>query len=238
MTILSHLMELRRCLIISGIALVVGFFFALPFYEKIIEFFCKPIQGLSYSDGKVLYINTITEGFFVKLKLSIMVGFFLSSPVHILNILSFVLPGLLKREKQILFSAMLSSIIFMIGGFLYSYNTIIPISVIFLTKKGFIPENTGILLNFSSYIFYMLQFIMATILIFQIPIVLEILLMLNVVKRKTLFYYGRYVIVLIFFISALLTPPDFISQIALALPMTLLYYLTLVIAKIFKFGEN
>jgi sec-independent protein translocase protein TatC len=239
MPILSHLKELRRCLIISGIALAAGFFLALPFYEVIIDFLSAPLQGLTSSEGgDVLFVNTIAEGFLVKLKISALAGVILSSPVHLLNTLAFVLPGLLKKEKQILVVTLLCSFLLVLGSFFYSYSTIIPVSVVFLTGKGFIPENTGLLLSFSGNIFYLLQFILMTLVVFQLPIVLEILLVMNVVKRKVLFHFGRYVIVLFFLLAALLTPPDFITQIGLALPMTVLYYLTLLIAKIFGFGEE
>ena len=74
--------------------------------------------------------------------------------------------------------------------------------------------------------------------VFQLPIVIEMLLMMNVVSRKALLKGGRYVIVIFFLIAALITPPDFVTQIGLALPMTVLYFLTIFIAKIFKFGEE
>lgn len=239
MTILSHLKGLRRCLIISAIALILGFILAFPFYERIIDFLVTPLLGVSGSEeGNVLFINSIAEGMLVKLKISALAGVILSSPVHLVNILSFVLPGLLKKEKKILLITLFSSLILVLGSFFYSYKSIIPVSVAFLTGQVFIPDNTGMLLGFSGNIFYILQFIMMTLVVFQLPIVLEILLILNVVKRKTLLHLGRYVIVLFFLISAVLTPPDFITQVGLALPMTVLYYLTLAIAGIFKFGEK
>lgn len=239
MPLLSHLKVLRRHLIVSGIALAVGFCLALPFYERIIDFLSAPLLGLSGSeDGEVLFVNTIAEGFLVRLKISVLAGFILSSPVHLVNLLSFVMPGLLKKEKQILMVFLCCSLLLIVGSFLYSYRTIIPVSVEFLTGAGFIPEGTGMLLNFSSNVFYLLQFILMTVVVFQLPVILEILLVLNVVKRRDLFRFGRYVVVGFFLISALLTPPDFITQIGLALPMIVLYYLTLLVARIFGFGED
>ncbi|MDC7222253.1 MAG: twin-arginine translocase subunit TatC, partial [Spirochaetales bacterium] len=74
--------------------------------------------------------------------------------------------------------------------------------------------------------------------VFQLPIVLEILMALNIVKRRVLLKQGKYLVVLFFLLSALITPPDFITQVGLALPMTALFYLALFIARIFKFGEE
>lgn len=238
MPLLSHLRELRRCLIISGIALAVGFGFAVGLYDLIMDFLFEPLLQLSDgSDGTVLYINTLAEGFLVRLKISALAGFILSLPVHLFNILHFAFPGLVKRERQIITITLICSFLFIVGGFIYSYYSIIPVSILFLTGEGFVPDNTGMLLSFGGNIFYILQFILMTLVVFQIPVLLEILLVLNVVKRKMLFKMGRYMVVLFFLISAMLTPPDFVTQLGLALPMTVLFYLTILVAKIFKFGE-
>lgn len=239
MPLLSHMKELRRCLIISGIAMTAGFGIAIGLYDMIMTFLFEPLLHLDGGSGEeVLYINTIAEGFLVRLKISALAGFIISLPVHLFNILYFVFPGLVKRERQIITMTLIFSFLFVIGGFFYSYYTIIPVSVVFLTGSGFIPENTGMLLSFGGNIFYILQFILMTLVVFQLPIILEILLVLNVVQRKALFKMGRYMVVLFFLISALLTPPDFVTQIGLALPMTVLFYLTILVAKIFKFGER
>ena len=239
MPILTHLKELRRCFIISGVAFAIGFIVAISLYDYIMNFLFEPLLQLSKGDdGKILYINTLAEGFLVRLKISALVGFIVSLPIHIFNILYFVFPGLVRREKQIITLSLFSSFAFVVGGFLYSYYSIIPVSVLFLTGEGFIPENTGVLLSFSGNIFYILQFILMTLVVFQMPILLEVLMILKIVKRKVLFKLGRYMIVVFFLISALITPPDFITQIGLALPMTVLFYLTILIAKIFKFGES
>ena len=239
MPLMSHLTELRRCLIISLIALVIGFIFAISLYDYIMEFLFAPLLVLAESsEGDVLYINTFIEGFLVRLKISALTGFILSSPVHLFNILYFIFPGLIKKEKRIITITLISSFVFIIGSFFYSYYSIIPVSIVFLTGKGFIPENTGMLLSFGGNIFYILQFMFMALVVFQMPIVLEMLLVLNMVKRRTLLKFGKYIIVLFFLLSALITPPDFVTQVGLALPMTVLYYLTILIAKIFKFGED
>jgi sec-independent protein translocase protein TatC len=238
MPLLAHLMELRRGLIISAIALAGGFGIAIGLYDKIMAFLFEPLLQLAEdSGGNVLYINTLAEGFLVKLKISALAGFIISLPVHLFNLLYFIFPGLIKRERQILIITLICSFFFIVGGFFYSYYSIIPVSIVFLTGTGFIPENTGMLLSFGGNLFYILQFILMTLVVFQMPVLIEILLVLNVVQRKVLLKIGRYMVVLFFLISALLTPPDFVTQVGLALPMTGLFYLTLLVAKIFKFGE-
>lgn len=238
MPLLLHLQELRKRLLISAVALAIGFCIALVFYNSIMEFLMKPLLQLTDGIGDdVLYVNTIAEGFVVQLKISLLVGFILSIPIHSFNILRFVFPGLVTKEKQIISTTLVCSFILVVGSFYYSYYTIIPVSIAFLTGNGFIPSNTGMLLSFGGNIFYILQFMLMAIIVFQMPIVIEVLMILNLVERKTLFALGKYLVVVFFIIAALLSPPDFITQIGLALPMTVLFYLTLGIAKIFKFGE-
>lgn len=239
MALVAHLSEMRKRLIVSIIALISCFFLALFLYDHVIAFLQKPFQSLSTTfDDNTLYINTIFEGFIVRLKISVLTALVMSSPVHLYNVIRFVFPGLHAYERKVITISLICSFAFIIISFFYSYYSILPVAVKFLTGKGFIPANTGILLNFGGNISYVLQFILVALVIFQIPIILEILLILNILSRRVLLRYGRYVIILFFVLSALLTPPDFVTQIGIALPLTVLYFLTILVAKIFKFGEE
>jgi sec-independent protein translocase protein TatC len=239
MPLLSHLKELRNCVIISLIGLIVGFIIALALYNYILDFLFKPLLVLSPSaEGNILFINSFAEGFIVRIKISALVGIILSSPVLLFNLLHFIFPGLHSKEKHIIILALVCSFIFILASFFYSYYSILPVTITYLTGKGFIPKNTGMLLNFGKNLFYILQFMLSALVVFQMPIILELFLILGLIKRKTLIAWGRYVIVLCFLIAAILTPPDFITQISLALPMSLLYYLAILVAKIFKFGDE
>ena len=120
----------------------------------------------------------------------------------------------------------------------YAYYQIIPISIAFLTNTGFIPERVGLLLNYQKNIFYVFRFMLVTLILFQLPIILEVLMVVSLVKRRTLMRTSRFFVVGIFVLSALMTPPDFISQVSVALPLILLFFLTILIAKIFHFGEQ
>ncbi|MDC7242620.1 MAG: twin-arginine translocase subunit TatC, partial [Sphaerochaetaceae bacterium] len=213
MPLLEHLKELRYRLVTSAIALAIGFFIALGFYDYIIDFLYEPFMQLNFTSlsDDVLFVNTVAEGLVVQLKISVFAGFIFSSPIHIFNIIRFIIPGLLKKERRILAITLFCSFLLVIGSFYYTYYTIIPISIDFLTGHGFIPENTGVLLNFSSNIFYILQFILMAVIVFQLPVILELMMILNVVQRKTLFSIGKYLVVLFFFVAAILSPPDFIT---------------------------
>ena len=239
MPLLSHINELRRLVIISGIGLVAMSIVSFVFYDRIIDLLYRPLKVLDINSGMdLLYINTIFEGFLTRLKISLLSGIVLSFPVHLFNVIYFIFPGLMGREKRIVSIALAFSFIFIILSFLYSYYKIIPISVSFLTGEVFIPARTGMLLSFSGNIFYVLQFMLVALVVFQIPIILELLMVMNVVSRKRLWRAARYVIVLFFILAAIVTPPDFITQLGLALPLTALYFITLLIAQIFGVGKG
>lgn len=239
MPFLSHLKELRKRFLVSIVALFAGFVVAFIFYDKIIGVLFKPLLVLNTSvDDNVLYINTIFEGFSVRFKISLLSGLILTLPVHVFNLMRFIFPALRRKEKIIISATVVVSFFFVIGSFFYSYYSIIPVSIQFLTSKEFIPAKAGLLLSFGTNIFYILQFMLVALVMFQVPIILEVLMVLKVVSRKVLLNYGKYIVVMFFIVSAVLTPPDFVTQVGLALPMTFLYYLSILVAKIFRFGED
>lgn len=239
MSFWGHLKELRRRILISAIGMIIGSIVAFIFFQFIIGALFRPFEGIEAANSQgQLYINTIFEGFVTKLKLSILTGLVISFPVHLFNAICFIFPGLRKKEKRITIIGLTVSFILIIFSFYYSYSKIVPISVRFLTSKNFIPNQVGLLLNYSKNIFYVVQFLFITLVVFQVPIVLEILLISNVLTRKQLLKSSRYIIIGIVILSALLTPPDFISQVSLATPLIALFFLTILVAKIFKFGEG
>jgi len=239
MPLLSHLKELRKSVVISLLGLIAGFAIALTLYNYILVFLFKPLLVLSPSaEGNILFVNSFAEGFIVRIKISALVGFILSSPLHLFNFLHFIFPGLHRKEKKVIIVALVCSFVFILASFFYSYYSILPVTISYFTGKGFIPQNTGMLLNFQKNLFYILQFMLGALVVFQLPILLEIFLILNLIQRKTLIAWGRYVIVFCFLIAAIITPPDFVTQISLALPMSILYFLAILVAKIFKFGEE
>ena len=119
----------------------------------------------------------------------------------------------------------------------YSYFNIIPLALPFLVSKNFIPQNVHLWLEYKN-IFYILKFLIVSIAIFQLPIILELLFYLNLVSRKLLLKKSRIVIILIFILSAIITPPDMISQIFIAVPLILMFFLTILVAKIFNWGKD
>ena len=237
--VMAHIKELRTVFFVSIIALAVCSTVSFYFFDPIINFLYKPfstMEGLETSD--TLFVNFLFEGFITKLKISVMAGLTLAAPVIIFMLVRFTLPALKRKEKNVLFGALVCGALLVLVGFYYGYFYILPLTVKFFTSRGFLPENVGFMLNYQRNVIYIFRFILIIMLSFQFPILLEVLLVLNIVSRKALFKASRFVIVLVFIVSALITPPDFISQCIISMPLIFLYFCALFIAKIFHFGEG
>lgn len=235
----AHLKVLKKTLIISLISLVCGSVICFIFFDPIVEFLYEPflsIEGSGMDD--TLFISNIFEGFLTKLKISVLSGFTLSFPIIVFKILQFIFPALGKKEKKVILFTLLVSTILVFVGFYYSYYMILPITIDFFTSVGFLPDNVGILLNYQNNIIYIFKFIFLIMVTFQFPVLMEMLMVTNIVERKTLIGFSRFIIVGVFLLSAIITPPDFISQCMIAFPMIFLYFLAILIAKVFRFGER
>ena len=240
MSFLDHLRELRRRIIVSMIAVICAAIVSYIFFDYIVAILFQPfeaIEALSIRDD-ILFINTIFEGFLVRLKVAILAGIVFSLPVHVFNIIKFILPGLTKREKKIILISLIVSFCLIVFSFYYGYFNVIPISIGFLSSSGFIPEDVGLLLNYGKNIFVIFQFLLITVILFQLPIILEILMIMNVLSRRALLKASRFIVVGIFVLSAIVTPPDFVSQVSIAMPLIGLFFLTILIARIFNFGKS
>jgi len=239
MALREHLKELRNVVIVSFVSLAIFSAISLYFFDPIVRFLYAPfkvITGLKTED--TLFVNFLFEGFLTKLKISIMSGLTLSIPIIIFMIVRFVLPALHKRERRVLFAAIITGALLVLLGFYYGYYSILPLTVKFFTNRGFLPDNVGFMLNYQKNILYIFRFILLIMISFQFPILLESLMILKVVERRALFRASKFVIVLVFIAAAMITPPDFISQCIIAAPLIALYFLAILIAKLFGFGEG
>lgn len=233
---LSHLNELRLRLFRSLIAIAVCSGIAFIAFDSwvmiILSLFEQPAQS------STLYMTTIFEGFSTKVTLSCILGIGLASPWWLCEALRFIFPGLTSSEKRWISVALVAGLLLAgIGGW-FGYAVILPISIQFLTSSQLIPSSVGTLLNYEHSVFYVIKFLGYSLILFQFPVVLECLMMLNIIQRQTLWRSSRYVIVAIVIISAIVTPPDIVSQLGLAGPLIGLYFLTLLVAKICRFGES
>jgi sec-independent protein translocase protein TatC len=239
MSFFDHLTELRRRLIVSISATLICFVFVIIFYGKIAILFIEQFSRIETNLGAKLFSNSIAEGFFVQFQTSAIIAITVSLPFHLVNIAQFLFPAFSPKLRKIIITGIVGSFFLAMFGAFIAYFQIIPFSIRFLAGSLYIPKDVGVLLNYHKSISYILMFMLWAVITFQTPLVLVILLALNVLKRSAVLRSSRYVIIMIFVVAAMVTPSvDPISQCAIALPLIILYFTVILIAKILKFGEG
>ncbi len=232
-TFVSHLSELRSRLIKSFLFLIVSFLICYYFSENIYAFLVKPYSTAVIEGGldRRLIFTALHEAFLTYLKVAFFAAFFITSPIFLTQIWKFIAPGLYKDEKSAILPYLISTpILFIFGGSLV-YYLIMPLAInFFLTFEtvasgGNIPIQLEAKVN--EYLSLIMRLIFAFGLSFQLPVVLSLLARIGVIDSEYLKKRRKYVVVIIFAIAAILTPPDPITQIGLALPLLILYELSI-----------
>ena len=230
---ISHLVELRKRLIHSFIFLFAFFVVCYFFAEYLYGFLVEPYSKAVKNDGieRRLIFTALQETFLTYIKVSFFAAFFVTCPFILMQIWKFIAPGLYKHEKSaILPYLILTPVLFFMGGMLV-YYLIMPLAIKFFLSF----ESTGINTNLpiqleakvNEYLSLVMKLIFAFGLSFQLPIVLSLLARVGVVDSQFLKERRKYVIVIIFTAAAILTPPDPVTQIGLAIPLLILYELSI-----------
>jgi len=238
LSLIDHLKELRKRLFFSLFAIVLTSILSYTCFDFIIAALSKPFDSVSSLYENKLYIHSILEGFVIKIKYAILIGILAALPIILYQALRFALPGLKKKEKLVVFSALFSGIILASISFYMGYFKLLPYSIQFLSSTHFIPKDVGILLNYQVNLSFVTYLLFGMMVIFQFPIGIGILLYLNILSRKSLLKMGRFYIIGIFVCSALITPPDIVTQLSLAIPLIALFYGTILLAKCFGWGKK
>ena len=233
----SHFIELRSRLIKSIIFIFVIFVISYTFAEHIYAFLVNPYAEAVKDDltSRRLIFTALHETFITYLKVAFFAAIFLGSPVLLIQIYKFIAPGLYKNEKKALLPYLIATpILFILGGCLV-YYLIMPLAIKFflsfesVAEPGMIPIQLEAKVN--EYLSLIMRLIFAFGISFQLPIILSLLARIGVVNSEYLRLRRKYVVVIIFTIAAILTPPDPITQIGLALPLLLLYELSILTVK-------
>ena len=237
-TIGEHLVELRsrilKCIIFLFITFIGCYFFA----DKIYNFLVVPYAEAVKNDNidRRLIFTALHETFLTYLKLAFFSAFFISCPIILLQIWKFIAPGLYKNEKLALLPFMVATpVLFLLGGMLV-YYLIMPLAIEFFLsfEKIATPESLPIQLEakVNEYLSLITRLIIAFGLSFQLPVLLTLLAKVGFVDAEYLRKRRKYIIIIIFSMAAILTPPDPITQIGLALPLLLLYEISIFTVKI------
>ena len=234
---ISHIVELRKRLINSFIFLIIFFIACYFFAENLYGFLVEPFAKAVKDDGsdRRLIFTALQETFLTYLKVSFFTAFFVTCPFTLMQIWKFIAPGLYKHEKTaILPYLILTPILFFLGGMLV-YYLIMPLAIKFFLSF----ESSGLSTNLpiqleakvNEYLSLVMKLIFAFGLSFQLPVILSLLARIGMVDSDFLKKRRKYVVVIIFAAAALLTPPDPVTQIGLAIPLLLLYELSIISVK-------
>ena len=233
----SHFIELRSRILNSLIFIFVTFIISYIFAEQIYNFLVDPYAS-AVKDDKIsrrLIFTALHETFITYIKVAFFTAIFLGSPVMLIQIYKFIAPGLYQNEKKAILPYLISTpILFLLGGLLV-YYLVMPLAIKFFLSFETLGSSSNLPIQLEAkvneYLSLIMRLIFAFGLSFQLPILLNLLARIGVVTSDYLKKRRRYVIVIIFTIAAVLTPPDPITQVGLAIPLLLLYELSIFTVK-------
>ncbi len=221
MSFVGHLAELRRRLIIGMAAFVGASLAAFGFADRIAEFIMRPAGSLQF-----VYLSP-PDLFMAYVKLSLAVGFAASSPVLLFQVWRFVRPALKKGETPSMIFALLAGTLFFAGGAAFAFYVIVPFTIRFFNQYQ--TERIIAMFSIADYFSFISNLALSFGGAFELPVVASILGALGILKAELLTRIRKYAILVVFVAAAILTPPDVISQVLLAIPMLLLYELSVLI---------
>jgi sec-independent protein translocase protein TatC len=232
MSLIEHLQELRTRLIRAFIAVGIGFIVAYAIADPTFQALTWPIREVS--GGKVLLIGTgVGEAFYTKIKVALIAGLFIASPAVFYEIWKFIAPGLYETERRLAKPFVFFATIFFVLGGYFCWAVVFKIGyAFFLSEYASIGVTPTI--RISEYLAFSAKLLLAFGITFEMPIFAFFFTKLGMIDYKMMFSYWRYAVLGIFIVSAALTPPDMVSQFLLAIPLLLLYAVSVGVAWMFR----
>jgi len=235
MPLTSHLEELKTRLTRILVAVGIGFGFCYLFKDWSFRAITRPLVDAMPAHSSMIFTG-LPEAFFIHMKIAFFASLFLTAPYTLFEIWRFVSPGLYKKEKRFVFPFVFFSTILFVGGILFGYFIALPPAFRFFVS--FSTDFLKPMISFKEYLSLTLKFLLAFGICFEMPVFIFFLAKLGVVNAKMLSKKRRYAILIIFVVAAILTPsPDAISQILMAVPLMVLYEVSIFVAK-FARREN
>ena len=230
MTLMQHFTELRRRILWTMLVFVIAFCFGWCIAPYTESFLIRPLLNI-WGDATLLYTK-ITDGLMIRFSLSTLVSLIITIPVLLWHIWAYIAPGLHKNEKQFLIPIFLISPGLFIIGSCFAFFVLFPfVFKFFLELSSTTNLPTMLLPAAKEYLSFSIDLLKVFGIAFQLPLVMIILNKIGLLSKATAERGRRYVIICIFVAAAVLTPPDIVSQILLALPMWLLFEISLLFMK-------
>lgn len=229
-TFFSHLVELRNRVVKASAAIVVVFLCLMPWAGSIYDFLAMPMMAALPTGSKMIATGVITP-FLIPVKVTLLLAFLIALPVVLYQAWAFVAPGLYAHEKKLVAPLVVSSSILFIAGVAFCYFFVF--GVIFKFINEFAPKSISVAPDIESYFGFVMTLFLAFGITFEVPIVVIVLVRMGLITVEKLKEIRPYVIVAAFVLAAVITPPDIMSQLLLAVPLCLLYEVGLLIAPMF-----
>jgi sec-independent protein translocase protein TatC len=227
-TLISHLLELRDRLLRSLLAVFIVFLPLVFFSNQLFTFVARPLLD-KLPAGTSLIATSVVAPFMAPLKLALIGALFVAMPYVLYQVWGFVAPGLYRHERRFALPLFLSSVVLFYVGVAFAYFVVFPLMFAFLTSTT--PEGVQMMTDMSSYLDFVMLLFFAFGVAFEVPVAVVLLAATGLVKIEALRKHRGYVILGIFVIAAILTPPDAVSQCFMAIPMYVLYELGILLAQ-------
>lgn len=222
-----HIADLRKALSISVGSIFVMFFICFSFNTLILNFMIEPLLA-ALPKGSTVIFTKVQEPFFTAIKVSFFTGFLLSLPIIFWQIWVFIAPALYASEKKFVLPFVLFATTMFLLGASFSYYVVVPIGLQFLINFG--SELFSALPSIGEYVGFFTKLVFGFGIAFELPVITLFLAKIGVVNGEMLRNFFKFAVVIIFVLSALLTPPDMVTQFLMAIPMVILYGFSILIA--------
>ena len=232
--LVQHLIELRRSLLRSVIAIAIFFIVLFPFADEIYNFIAAPI--VQAIPGSNLIAIGVISPFLTPLKMSLILAIYIAMPYLLYQLWMFVAPGLYRHEKRLILPLVVSSTLLFYVGLVFSFYIVFPVIFGFLAGVG--PESVNFAPDIQYYLDFIIKVSFAFGVAFEVPVVTILLIIFGVTTPQKLKKNRSYIIIGSFVIGMILTPPDVISQFLIAIPIWLLFEAGLIFSSFFRVREN
>jgi len=232
---MSHLEELRKRLVICAISVGIGFVIAYFFSERLFQILVMPLKQ-NMEEGQQLIFTNLPEMFFAYLKTALVAGILASAPIIFYQIYMFVAPGLYRNEKRLVVPFVIASTLLFVGGSLFGYFVVFPFGFRFFL--GFANAYIQALPSVKEYFSFAIKLLFAFGVVFELPVVAFFLGKMGILTPEFMRRKRKYAILLTFAMGAILTPPDVVTQCMMAVPLIVLYEISILVVRMTRSGKS